>query len=101
MKKIKKTKKNDTIGKVMYNEKGVKYLQELEQIVSSFGLPLVKERKFKGILNALEMQIEDYNYSLEVVEYLGKALVELTKSYQIDRYDEIEDFFRSIKEKIE
>ena len=84
----------------MYNEKGVKAIQELEQIVSSFGLPLVKERKFKGILNALEMQIEDYNYNLEVVEYLGKALVELAKSYQLDRYNVIEDFFRSFNEKI-
>ena len=92
-------KMDDTIGKSMYNEKGVKALQELEKIVSCFGLPLVKERKFKGIVNALEMQIEDYNYSLRVVEYLGKALVELAKSYQLDGYNEIEDFFRTFKRK--
>jgi hypothetical protein len=73
----------------MYNKKGVKALQELEQIVNSFGLSLVNERKFKGILNALEMQIEDYNYSLEVVEYLGKAFVELAKSYQLNVYTKI------------
>ncbi len=39
----------------MYNEEAVKTIDGLENIIESCGLPLAKLRKFKGILNAIEM----------------------------------------------
>ena len=39
---------------------------------NSVGLPVIRARKFNSILNAIETQIEDYEYANEVV----KALME-------------------------
>jgi len=44
----------------------------------------VKQRKFNGIFNAIAMQIDDGEYSLEVVDHLEHALLALTKVYQLD-----------------
>ena len=43
-----------------YNEAGVKALDKVQEVIDSVGLPLVKAREFNAILNAIEMQIEDY-----------------------------------------
>lgn len=85
----------------MYNEEGVKALKGVCDIVKSFGLPLVEFRKFNGILNAIEMQIEDSNYRLEVVEYLGRALIELTVSYKLDsQRGKLERAFKKFQKKL-
>lgn len=86
----------------MYNEEGVEALKEVWDVIKLFGLPLVKFRKFNGILNAIEMQIEDYNYRLEVVEYLGRALIELTVFYKLDsQRGELEHSFKKFLKKLE
>jgi hypothetical protein len=63
---------------------GPQALAQVRRIVASSGLPLMQARKFNGILNAMEMQIEDGEYSLEVVEHLGKAVLALAKGYRLD-----------------
>jgi len=60
-----------------YNEAGVKALDKVREVIDSVGLPLIKARKFNGILNAIEMQIEDYEYADEVVKALDRALLAL------------------------
>ncbi len=64
-----------------YNEAGVKALDKIREVIDSVGLPVIKARKFNGILNAIEMQIEDYEYADEVVKALDKALLVLASSY--------------------
>ena len=46
------------------NQASVKALKKVQRVIDSFGLPLIKARKFNGILNAIEMQIEDYAYQM-------------------------------------
>ncbi len=77
--------------KVTYNKAGVKALEKVREVIDSFGLPLIRARKFNGILNAIEMQIEDYEYADDVVEALDKALLALAGKYASDmRYAELE-----------
>ncbi len=68
----------------MYNEKGIEALSEVKSVVESFGMHL-SFRKLYGILNAIGMQIEDYEYSIEAVRHLGKALEETAVLYQVDK----------------
>ena len=85
----------------MYNEKGVQALESVSHVIESSGLPLRKFRKFNGILNAMEMQIEDFEYSLEVVDLLGKALLALAKVYELETSpvaDALDNVRRSLKE---
>ncbi len=64
-----------------YNKAGVKALEKVEAVIDSFDLPLVTAPKFNGIMNAIEIQIEDYEYSEEVVKALDKALLVLAGRY--------------------
>jgi hypothetical protein len=68
----------------MYNEEAVHALKDVRHTIESFALPLIRMRKFNGVLNAIEMQVEDHDYSPEVVEWLGKALIELCRYYRLD-----------------
>jgi hypothetical protein len=65
-----------------YNEAGVKALHKVQNAIHSAGLPLLKARKFNGILNAIEIQIEDYDYDDDVVKALVRALVSLAERYE-------------------
>ena len=77
--------------KVTYNKAGVKALEKVREVIDSFGLPLIRARKFNGILNAIEMQIEDYEYTDDVVKALDKALLVLAGRYVSDmRFAELE-----------
>ncbi len=58
----------------MYSEKNVRALGELKKVLEKAGLPPMKIRKANGIFNAMEMQIEDDDYSAEVVTHLLYAL---------------------------
>ena len=50
----------------MYNQAGVDALDAIRAVVASFGAPLVF-RKLYGILNAMEMHVEETPYSVEAL----------------------------------
>jgi hypothetical protein len=58
----------------MYSEKNVRALRELKKVFEKASLPPMKIRKANGIFNAIEMQIEDDDYSPQVVTHLLNAL---------------------------
>ncbi len=86
----------------MYNEKGVEALSEVKSVVGSFGMHL-SFRKLHGILNAIGMQIEDYEYSIEAVRHLGKALDETAILYQVHKQDraKLVEVFETLLGKLE
>ncbi len=57
-----------------YDQERVALLQLIKEAVLALGLPPLRVRKLNGILNALEMQIEDGGDSLEVNQLLLAAL---------------------------
>jgi hypothetical protein len=68
----------------MYNQAGVDALDAVRAVVASFGAPLVF-RKLYGILNAMEMHVEETPYSVEALQHLGNALEATAKLYRIDQ----------------
>ena len=68
----------------MYNQAGVDALDAVRAVVASFGAPLAF-RKLYGILNAMEMHVEDTPYSVEALQHLGKALGATATMYQVDQ----------------
>jgi hypothetical protein len=68
----------------MYNQAGVDALDDVRAVVASFGSPLVF-RKLYGILNAMEMHVEETPYSVEALQHLGKALEATARLYQVDQ----------------
>jgi len=67
----------------MYNQAGVDALETVRAVVASFGAPLAF-RKLYGILNAMEMHVEETPYSVEALQHLGKALEATARLYQVD-----------------
>ena len=57
-----------------YDEERVARLRVLDEAVGNLKLPPLRSRKLKGILNALEMQVEDGGDSPEVNQLLLQAL---------------------------
>ena len=70
----------------MYNQEGVDALDAVRSVVASFGAPLVF-RKLYGILNAMEMHVEESPYSIEALQHLGKALEATSSLYQVDQHE--------------
>jgi hypothetical protein len=68
----------------MYNQAGVDALSDIRAVVASFGVPIAF-RKLYGILNAMEMQVEESPYSVEALQHLGKALEATARLYQVDQ----------------
>ena len=68
----------------MYNQAGVDALDAVRAVVASFGAPLLF-RKLYGILNAMEMHVEETPYSVEALQHLRKALEATAKLYQVDQ----------------
>jgi hypothetical protein len=68
----------------MYNQAGVDALDAVRAVVASFGAPLLF-RKLYGILNAMEMHVEETPYSVEALQHLGKALEATARLYQVDQ----------------
>jgi hypothetical protein len=68
----------------MYNQAGVDALAAVPAVVASFGAPLLF-RKLYGILNAIEMHVEETPCSVEALQHLGKALEATARLYQIDQ----------------
>ena len=67
----------------MYNQAGVDALDEVRAVVASFGAPIAF-RKLYGLLNAMEMHVEETPYSVEALQHLGKALEVTVRLYQVD-----------------
>ncbi len=57
-------------------------VKEVRELVDSLG-PAVGFRKLQGVLNALEMQIEDGNYQRRAVTRLCEALLATAELYDI------------------
>ena len=68
----------------MYNQEGVDALEAVRSVVASFGAPL-SCRKLYGLLNAIEMHVEESPYSIEALRHLGKALDETARLYQVNQ----------------
>ena len=68
----------------MSSEERVDALEEVREVIASHDLLPVKQRKFNGIFNAMEMQIEDDDFSAEAVEHLGKAVIAVAKEYRLN-----------------
>jgi hypothetical protein len=68
----------------MYNQAGVDALEAVRAVVASFGAPITF-RKLYGILNAMEMHVEETPYSVEALQHLGKALEATARLYRIDQ----------------
>ena len=68
----------------MYNQAGVDALEDVRAVVASFGVPITF-RKLYGILNAMEMHVEETPYSVEALQHLGKALEATARLYQVDQ----------------
>ena len=67
----------------MFPEERIDALEEVRDVIASHNLPPIKQRKFNGIFNAMEMQIEDDDFSPEVVEHLGNAVIAVAKEYRL------------------
>ena len=67
----------------MYNQAGVDALDEVRAVVASLGAPIAF-RKLYGILNAMEMHVEETPYSVEALQHLGKALEATARLYRIE-----------------
>ena len=68
----------------MYNQAGVDALEAVRAVVASFGAPIAF-RKLYGILNAMEMHVEETPYSVEALQHLGKAIEATARLYQVDQ----------------
>ena len=68
----------------MYNQAGVDALSDIRAVVASLGAPIAF-RKLYGILNAMEMQVEESPYSIEALQHLGQALEATVRLYQVDQ----------------
>lgn len=72
----------------------------MHQIIASHAFPLITQRKFNGICNAMAMQIDDGEYSVEVVAHLGDALLALAKAYQVET-SPVEDALGDVQRSLE
>ena len=68
-----------------YNEEAVDAFDRVQQTVASMDLPLIQQRRYNGILNAMVMLLEDGRPSKNVYEHLKSALLALA---QFDGRDE-------------
>jgi hypothetical protein len=68
----------------MYNQAGVDALDAVRAVVASFGVPIAF-RKLYGLLNAMEMHVEETPYSVEALQLLGKAMEATARLYRIDQ----------------
>lgn len=67
----------------MYDEAAVEALQEVRRVIEPLG-PGILFRKFYGVLNAIEVQIEDGAYRPEALVRLAEALLETAIFYGVD-----------------
>jgi hypothetical protein len=58
----------------MPSDKGIDALNNVRDVIASSNLPFIQQRKFNGIFNALEMQIEDDDCNRETFDNKFVAL---------------------------
>ena len=86
----------------MYDEAAVGALQKVRRVIESLG-PAILFRKCYGVLNAIEIQIEDGRYRTEAIVRLGEALRETAVFYGVDSRvqnqlaQELVTFMRNLK----
>jgi hypothetical protein len=86
----------------MYNQAGVDALDAVRAVVALFGAPIAF-RKLYGILNAMEMHVEETPYSVEALQHLGKALEATARLYRIEQQKSTQlaralaTFFRTVE----
>jgi hypothetical protein len=68
----------------MSSEERIDALNDVRDVIASYNLPFIQQRKFNGIFNAMEMQIEDNDFNPEAVENLGKAVLSVAQGYRLD-----------------
>ena len=62
-----------------YDEETVAAFDCVKQTVASMGLPLMQQRRYNGILNAMVMLLEDGHPSKDAYMYLKSALLGLAR----------------------
>jgi signal transduction histidine kinase len=67
----------------MYDHAAVEALKEVRRVVEQLGPPILF-RKLYGLLNAVEMQIEDAKYRPAAILFLGEALRETAVLYGVE-----------------
>ncbi len=84
-----------------YNKAGINAVENVEATIKALCLPLETERKFNGIINAIKMQIEDYEYTEEVVKALGQALLLFAGKYASrTEYDGLERVISEFEQRL-
>jgi hypothetical protein len=68
----------------MSSEERIDALNDVRDVIASYNLPFIQQRKFNGIFNAMEMQIEDDDFNPEAVKHLGKAVISVAQGYRLD-----------------
>jgi hypothetical protein len=68
----------------METKKNVSLIHQLRKTIDSLNLNMMHQRKFIGILNALEMQVEDGDFDKEVIDCLCNAIQWLGKRYKVE-----------------
>jgi len=73
-------------------------VRKVRKLVDALG-PVVAFRQLHGILNALEMQVEDGNYHRRAVARLCEALLATAELYHIPKFltKQLEEAIRSVK----
>jgi hypothetical protein len=79
----------------MSSEERIDALDEVRDVIASYNLPPIKQRKFNGIFNAMEMQIEDDDFCPEAVEHLGNAVIAVAKGYRLNT-QQVEEALASV-----
>jgi hypothetical protein len=75
-----------------YDQKAVAAFNGVKNVAVSMQLPLMLQRRYNGILNAIEVQVEDGRPSKEVIAHLREALLALA------RFDKVGHHERALKE---
>ena len=68
----------------MSSDRGIAALNNVRDVMASYNLPFIQQRKFNGIFNAMEMQIEDDDCNREAVEHLGQAVISVARGYRLE-----------------
>ena len=62
----------------------VSLVYQLRKSIDALNLNMMHQRKFNGVLNALEMQIEDGDFDKDVIDCLCNAIQQLGKRYKVE-----------------
>ena len=86
----------------MLNKKNVSLIHRIRTATDALQLNMLHQRKFNGILNALEMQVEDGDFDKDVIECLCNAIQRLGNRYKVEPMalsDPIESLMKGLTRK--